>query len=408
MTVTDRFAATLRPAIPARHWRVLALLWVMLVFVAAYEIGPASLFPVIQDDMAISSADASLLVSVQLLAMAALAIPAGVVLDGRDDRVVTAITALCLLGITLVNWYAGTNGEYTWLLVSRFGAGFTVVFLWSASVNVAAATVPPARKATVVSLVSAAIPAGFTLGQFIGPQIAGVLGWAAIFPVLGGAVLLFAILFWIESRGMDLSGSDGFPSMPEIRGLLTDRRILVVSVLAFLALSLSLFYNSWIPSYLYDEFGYSVAGAGQIAALLPAVGIVARGSSGPVSDRLFDARRKPVVLLSFVAILPTTVGFWLVTTIPPLVALVLLAGFFTQFGLALLYTYVRDLADPELVATALAAVNTFGFFGAFVSPIIAGSVIDATGSYGYAFGYAMLLAALGIVVALRAPEVGTG
>jgi MFS family permease len=384
---------------------MLAVLWIMLVFVAAYEIVPASFFPLIQSSLGINSANTSLLVSIQLLAMAILAIPAGIILDGRDDRSVMGLTALFLFAITVSNWYTGASGQYTWLLITRFVAGFTIVFLWTASVNVAAAVTPPDRKATAVGLVAAAIPAGFTLGQFLGPQLASRFGWPVSFPVLGATVLFFTGVFWFESRGFDLANSGGIPSFAQVRGLLTDSRILVVSVLGFLALSLSLFYNSWIPSYIYDEFGYSVTQAGQIAALLPAIGVVARSSSGPISDRLFDTRRKPIVLLSFLVILPTTIGFALATTIESLVGLVVLVGFFTQFGLALLYTYVRDLADPTLVATALAAVNTFGFFGAFVSPVIAGALIDVTESYVMAFGYAGLLAAIGILVAWRAPDV---
>jgi predicted MFS family arabinose efflux permease len=404
MNGSNQLPDAVRAPLPPRRWRVVIALWLVLVFVAAYEIVPASLFPVIQSDLGIDSADASLLVSIQLLAMAGMAVPAGVVLDGRDDRVVMGVTALVLFVTTLANWYAGSAENYLWLLVSRFLAGFTIVFLWSASVNVAAAAFPPARKATAVGLVSAAIPSGFTLGQFLGPRLAAATDWTLTFPALGLSIVFFAGVFWIQSRGLDLQGTDGSPSLDEVRNLLTDPRILTVSVLAFLALSLSLFYNSWIPSYLYDEFGYDIVKAGQIAALLPAVGIVARAASGPVSDRLFDTRRKPIVLLSFLVIFPTTVGFGIVSTEPLLIVLVFLAGFFTQFGLALLYTYVRDLADPALVATALAAVNTFGFLGAFVSPVIAGTVIDRSGSYLMAFGYAALLAGLGIGISWRAPD----
>jgi predicted MFS family arabinose efflux permease len=385
---------------------VLIVLWLMLVFVAGYEIAPASLFPVIRSTLGINSTSASLLVSIQLLAMAAMAIPAGIILDGKDDRVVMGITSLVLFITTLANWYTASIGNYTWLLISRFFAGFTIVFLWSASVNVVAASFPPARKATAVGLISAAIPAGFTLGQFLAPRIAAFFNWTVVFPAMGLVILCFSGVFWVLSNGFDLDlEEDGnTPAFNEIAGLLTDVRILLVSVLAFLALSLSLFYNSWIPSYLYDEFGYSVVNAGKIAALLPAVGIVARALSGPASDQLFDTRRKPIVFISFLVILPTTVGFGIVSTIPLLIALVLIAGFFTQFGLALLYTYVRDLAEPALVATALAAVNTFGFFGAFVSPIIAGAVIDYSGSYAMAFGYATVLSITGIVLTWVAPE----
>jgi sugar phosphate permease len=178
----------------------------------------------------------------------------------------------------------------------------------------------------------------------------------------------------------------------------------LVAGVAFTAFSLNIFFLNWLPSFLVDRLAVSLALGGGFAALFPAVGVLGRGSSGLLSDRLFGGRRRPVVLGSFLIILPFVIVFVFVRSATPLLIAIVVIGFVTQVGGALLYTYVRELVALNVVSTALAVLNTVGFLGAFVTPLVSGLLFEWSGSHLPVFGYAILLALIGGTLSYAAPE----
>ncbi|WP_254270273.1 MFS transporter [Halorussus aquaticus] len=189
-----------------------------------------------------------------------------------------------------------------------------------------------------------------------------------------------------------------------MRDLLANRAAWTLYALSFLAFSLYLFLNSWLPSYLTDRLGVSLALSGLLTALFPAVGVVSRTSGGVISDRLFGGERRPVVLLAFVAAAPAVTGFVVVTRVGPAIALLLVAGFAVQLTIGLLYTYVAEVVAPTVRSTAISMLTSVGLFGAFAAPIAGGAIIDRAG-YRPAFLLAGVVAVLGVAPAWYAPDV---
>lgn len=179
----------------------------------------------------------------------------------------------------------------------------------------------------------------------------------------------------------------------------------LIGLLGFLAYSLYLFVNSWGSSYLTVELGLSLAMSGVLVAVFPAIGVVSRTSSGLLSDRVFDGRRQPVVLGSFVVAAPLVLVFTRFQSLPLLVALLLLTGFAVQLTLGLSFTYVQEVVNSRVAATAVALQTSVGLAGAFLAPIAGGVIIDLAG-FDTAFLLAGMLAICGIAVAWRAPEPG--
>ncbi|MFW5905698.1 MAG: MFS transporter, partial [archaeon] len=89
--------------------------------------------------------------------------------------------------------------------------------------------------------------------------------------------------------------------------------------------------------------------------------------------------------------------------LPALVLVLLLAGFAVQLTLGLCYTYVREVVDPRVAATAVAFQTSVGLAGAFVAPIAGGVVVNAAGFEG-AFLLSGMVALVGVAVAWQAPE----
>ncbi|WP_255152071.1 MFS transporter [Halorarius halobius] len=390
-----------------RQWGTVAGLWVLMAACMAYIIVPASVLPLIMTDLGLGPTAASWVVSVMFGMQALASTPTGFGLDRFDNRVaVTVATAVFLVGGAW-GWQAAATGDFLALLASRALAGVGVVLAWNASANLSGRAFGPDLRATVLGVFTASAPAGFVIGQVSGPLVAARFGWPAVFVAYCGLAVVGLLVFLASTAGTDLSEHDApAPEVLDFKRVFTNVRVWHVAVMGFMAYSLYVFMNSWMPTYLAQEFGFSLANSGLAVALFPAVGILSRSGGGAVADTLFDARRKPVVLLSFVCSAPLVALVGVVGTPLLLFGLVVLSGLFIQLSHGLLYTYVQELVDPNVAGTATAFLTSVSVFGSFTAPIIAGWLIERTGSFTPAFGYGVVVAVAGVALAWIAPEVG--
>jgi predicted MFS family arabinose efflux permease len=385
------------------RWTLVAGASLVSVALGAYEISPASVTPLVRESLGVGATAAGLVVSVMFGTAVVASLPVGAVLDRVDSRRAVAVAVGSLLLAGAWGWVAGERGAYLSLLASRVVGGVGYVVVWNAAIDIVSEAVSPERRATAVGVFTASGPVGFALGQGTAPLVAAWFGWPAIFVAFNGVALVGLALFWPTSRGLGTVGGDAPPTLRELGGVLRLRPVWLVGGLGFLGYALYLFVNSWAPSYLVDVHGLSLGASGLIAAGFPAVGVLSRVSSGLLSDRLFDGRRRPVVFASFVVAAPLVAGFAVVGSVAVLVGVLLVAGFAIQLTLGLSFAYVRELVDARVGATAVAFQTSVGLAGAFLAPIAGGALIEA-GGYPLAFAAAGGLAAVGVGLAWWAPE----
>ena len=377
--------------------------FVLSTAAAAYEIAPASVLPLIQTSLGLTASTAGWLVSIMYATSVITSVPAGIVLDRFSVRWMTLLGTVALVVAGVWGWHTATSGAYLWLLVSRVLGGIAYVIFWNAGANVVGSAVAPQRRATAVGVFTASAPVGFALGQFGSPLIARIAGWPAIFPLYAALGVVGVTLFLLATRHHVPGVETAAPDRTALRKLFTSQAVWIVCVLSFLAYSLYLFVNTWLPSYLVNRFGISLAASGLLTALFPAIGALGRSSSGGVSERVFNGRRRPVVVASFAIATPAVVAFVFISQLRLVVCVVVVVGFAIQLVTGLLFSYITELVPPSVQTTAVALLTSVGLFGAFAAPIAAGSIIDRTG-YGPAFLVAGGVAFLGVLLALRAPE----
>jgi len=378
-------------------------LFIISVAAAAYEIAPSSVLSLIQESLGVSPTAASGLISIVFATSVVISLPSGAVMDrvGPRKMVTAAGIALAITGVW--GWAAATAGSYRLLLLSRVVGGACYVIVWNAGANLAGTVVGPERRATAVGFFTASGPVGFSLGLFGAPLIAAASSWPVALPVFATLGLVGVTLFLVSSRGQSLGVDAETPDRAAFKRLFRDRTVWLLSTLCFLGFALYLFLNSWLPSYLAEGLGLSLAASGLLTALFPAVGIVARTTSGAVSDRLFGGRRRPVVLGAFLIATPGIAAFVVATTVPAIIALLVVVGFAVQTTLGLLFTYVAEVVEPAVRSTAVALLTSVGLLGAFLAPLGAGAIIEAAG-YQPAFLVAAVVAAVGVLVAWRTPD----
>jgi predicted MFS family arabinose efflux permease len=385
-------------------WGVVGSVTLISTGLAAYEIVPASVTPLIRESLNIDSTIAGLLVGIMFGTAVVASLPAGAILDRVNSRYAIVIAVLTLFVAGSWGWIAGRSGNYRSVIASRALGGIAYVVVWNAGIDMASRAVSDSHRATAVGIFTASGPIGFALGQGTGPLIADWFGWPTIFLVFTSLSLIGLLLFWPASRGQGQSVGDA-PTLQEFGTVLRNRNVWLVGMLGFLGYSLYLFVNSWGPSYLTEEVGLSLALSGLLIAIFPAIGVFSRISSGILSDRLFNGRRQPVLLGSFGLAAPLILSFTYFQSIPVLIVTLLSSGFAIQLTLGLSFTYVQEVVDPHVAATAVAFQTSIGLAGAFIAPIAGGIVVDMAG-FDSAFLIAGGLAIVGIVIAWQASRLG--
>lgn len=389
-------------------WFIAILLWITTAGITAFEIVPASVLSLLVSDLSVTPTAVSWLVSIFILGMVILSIPAGVLLDRRNNRHIILLSAVLFLLSTIWTVFASLAGSYWMVLLARLVAGALNVVIWTASVNIVGTAFDPTRQGTGIGFLTTSIPGGFAISHVLTPVLAGYIGWERSFVVYGMMTAIAGMGFWLYTREFDLRTKVMVPSRRDFLKVLQNKYVWGIGGLAFAAFSLNMFFNNWLPSYLATEFYFSLTQSGIFAAVFPAIGMLARVMSGTLSDRWLGGRRKPIVLGSFIVIAPIIVGIALLESVIILLIALVIAGFVTQMGIAVLLPYVREIVDQSVAGTALSVLNLVGFLGAFSAPVLTGFLIDATGGYGTAFGYATALAVFGIVLSWVIPDVIPG
>ena len=370
-------------------WRgiTIAAGWLVLLFVGAYLITPASILPLVMADLGIGEATAAALVSMPQVAATVIGIPVGIYLDRVETRGVVPAGAAIVLAGSVGDWFAASGGTVSLLVASRLLAGVGMFVLWVVSINVAASVVPPHRRATATSVIISGYPAGYALGQLGAPRVAAVVGWPGVFPVFGAAVLLTSVVFYVATgRVSRFQTAPGRMTLTGFKGVVGNHNVWTVVVVAILAYSLYMVFNSWMPTYITRQFGVSLAESGAFVALFPAVGILARPTGGWLSDTLFGQRRRPIFAASFVGATVLSVVMFYSTSIAVLVAMLVLTGVFVQLQIGVLYQSIREFVDASAAGTAVSLASVAGWLGSFVAPVVAGELVAITGTYAVLFG----------------------
>ncbi|MFB6170140.1 MAG: nitrate/nitrite transporter [Haloarculaceae archaeon] len=385
---------------------LLATAWLASMLTAAINILPASIMPEATTALGVPLGVGGWLVSATMLAPALGSVPVGVLMDRYNTHDVMAVGTLAVVVLSVASWWTAQLGSFWGLVAVRVGIGAGIVTIWIGGTNLVGAAFPESTRATALAVFSTSAPLGYTVGQFVPPLVAEAAGWETNFLIFGFGGGLAFVAFSLVARRTPVGEVGTDPPTPgELRELFANRALWMVCAIGFVGYSLHLLFNSWLPSYLRDAVGMPAATAALLAAAFPAVGIVSRISGGALSDRLFDGKRRPVPLWSFVVALPFVAAVALARGTLPLLVLVALAGYCIQLSFGVIYALARELVSDVTAGSATAMVSSLSFLGAFTAPLVAGSLLEATGAYTAVFGFAGALAVVGALLAYRTPDV---
>ncbi|SEG16752.1 Sugar phosphate permease [Bryocella elongata] len=320
-----------------------------------------------------------------------------------------------VLGAGLTLW------SFAQLLVARvhslFGfMGLRVILgvgeapYYPASIQLIHSELAASLRARALALVNSSA----MVGQAIAPPLLTVImlhyGWRPMFAITGAVGLVLSLIWFLLLR--DRSGSppveDGYVapratplSLGQWARFFSDPVIwLMMSGFAGVNYT-AWFYIAWLPSYLENGRGISVAHTGWLAALPYLAATVGMHTDGWLADRLVrGGAPAPRVHVTFAmgGLFASAVMTLLVPHVRShvdAIALIMIAMFFLQFAGNSAWGYAQSVSPQPIVAT-VSSIQNFGsqVFGS-LAPLLTGAILDYTHSFNAAFGLCGCITAMG-------------
>lgn len=362
-------------------------------------------------------------------------VPGGWLLDRYGSKWVYAVSIMIWSLFTVMQGWVGffSGGTAVFVLFAlRFLVGLAEAPSFPANARIVAAWFPGNERGTASAFFNSGQYFATVLFAPLMGWIAHDLGWRYVFYVMGLLGVVMGLMWiktidgpqqhpgindaefdYIKEGGalvdMDApSGAvvaDGGAQWSHIKQLLGNRMLLGVYIGQYCINTLTYFFLTWFPVYLVKERGLSILQAGFVATLPALCGFIGGLLGGVISDAILLktksltlARKLPIVggmLLSMSIIACNYVdGQALV------VGFMALAFFGKGIG-ALGWAVVSDTSPKEAGGVSGGLFNTFGNLSSITTPIVAGYIVAATGSFNGALlfvGANALVAAVAYLV----------
>lgn len=304
----------------------------------------------------------------------------------------------------LATFLTGFVGGLVALLALRLVLGLGEAIAFPGSSKIFAAEVPAHSRGMANAVVGAALAFGPAVGTLAGGAILDLAGWRPIFWVFGAVTLLW-LLPWhsvsrpFRSEGLSTPAVDAIP----LKRLIRMPALWLMSIAHFMSNYGFYFLLAWLPLFLVDTRGYTIA---QMTTLATA-GLIAQGVSALVAGRVSDMlvarganearlRRWTMALCQLVTG-AAIAGVFFAQSSGAMLFWLVLAGMAIGPISVNLFAVAQMFGGPRATGGWVGVQNTFGNVAGIVGPILTGVIVDSFGSYGWAFVFAAIIPAIGFV-----------
>lgn len=342
-----------------------------------------SVFPLLQNDLALSDAQLGTLASAFMLVYMCCAPFIGYWADRSPRQKLIAagawVWSLATLFCTAAKNYAGLLGARS--LIGAGEAGFTTIaqpFL--------AEHYPVKKRATILALFGLALPAGSALGYILGGLIGQHWGWRTAFLAAGLPGILLGFLAWTQLKDparQNLPRADR-PRLKNYAALFADKPFLWICLAHAMITFVQGGLSAWMPTYFHRYLHLSVGQAGILFGLLVVLcGAAGTFLGGKMADKLLPKTPKSYFITIFCGLalaLPSAYAALAAQTAA-------WAFFWTGLAVVFLFMPLAPIAaalvalTKESVRSMAFAVNIFIIhaLGDAISPSIIGCTSDARG-----------------------------
>jgi sugar phosphate permease len=406
----DTFAASAAAAQPARfNYRWHVLLWLLVGGIINY-MDRASLSiaaPGMIHELGLTRTQIGLLGSVFAWTYAVMQLPAGWVIDRFGAR---RAYALGMIWWSVATWLTGVVGSISALLVMRALLAVGEAPCWPTSAKITAAWFPAKERGFATGVWDSSSKWGPALAPAMLVALMIAFGWRSLFHVTGAVGIAFALLFLllyrnpVDSKRLSKAefayieaGGGGHErslttSTLRWRSLFTRRSVWGMILGYFCTIWLWNIFLVFLPLYLLDRFHISFTQLGVVAGIPWAGGAIGEIAVGYLAKKMVDRQLASPIDAKRLLIACCAAGAAVCAIALPFTQALSVTLVLFTVGLAFIAAVVgsawalaADIAPSSMVASVSAIQNFGGYFGGAFSPVVAGFIVDRTGSYALAF-----------------------
>jgi sugar phosphate permease len=400
-------AAAAQPARFNYRWHV--LIWLLVGGIINY-MDRASLSiaaPGMIHELGLTRTQIGLLGSVFAWTYAVMQLPAGWVIDRFGAK---RAYALGMIWWSVATWLTGVVGSISALLVMRAMLAVGEAPCWPTSAKITAAWFPAKERGFATGVWDSSSKWGPALAPAMLVALMIAFGWRSLFHVTGAFGIAFALLFlmlyrnpvdskrlskdelaYIEAGGGGHERSLTTSSL-RWRSLFTRRSVWGMILGYFCTIWLWNIFLVFLPLYLLDRFHISFAQLGVVAGIPWAGGAVGEIAVGYLAKKMVDRQLASPIDAKRLLIACCSAGAAVCAIALPFTHALSVTIVLFTVGLAFIAAVVgsawalaADIAPSSMVASVSAIQNFGGYFGGAFSPVVAGFIVDRTGSYALAF-----------------------
>ena len=336
------------------------------------------ILPLITDDYGISYAKAGLLVGIVMMMQPIFGLPASMI-AGRWPLKRALGVSWFLLAVPVLSFL---SPGYLGLLGMRIAQGIGSAVMIPATGRLIMQWIPPRGRSFVNSLNPGGGSIGFMVALSTTAPLAGIMGWERAIGLFGAIGLAGAMSWLLFGKTRDESGSVASPlTLRDVRDVLRDRSILLVSISGGLMFTEYTAMSSWLPTFYNETRDMSLTQAGFITSLLPFTGIFAVLLGGVLPMKIGPRRLFFIVPGAMAGL--GVLGTFMVDHTGLTYASVIVLGMGSWLFMPSMLTAPMEAPGmtPQKTAIAWGFITVCSGAGMSTSPLIVGAMRDAFDSF---------------------------
>ncbi|GAB3017626.1 nitrate/nitrite transporter [Bowmanella dokdonensis] len=362
----------------------------------------------LKDEFGLSDTELGLLMATPILTGAISRLFLGLLTDRYGGRQVFSIL---MLATSVSVFLLSLADSYLWLLVSALGVGLAGGG-FIVGVTYISAWYEKDRQGTALGIFGAG-NVGAALTSFAAPFVLLALGWQDTARIYAVVMVLMAVIFFVWAKPDPGHTGKNKAPVPLSQQLLplTDLRVWSFSLYYFFVFGAFVALALWLPHYLMQVYGLSLATAGILAALYSIPASLFRILGGWLSDK-YGARAVMYwtliasVLCTFLLSYPPTryqvrgvtdiLSFSLEMPLVLFALLTVVLGFFMSLGKAAVFKHI-PVYYPGHVGVVGGVVGMVGGLGGFLLPLTFGMLNDLVGVWQSCFMLLFIVCTLALL-----------
>ncbi|HOI79362.1 MAG TPA: MFS transporter [Petrimonas sp.] len=394
------------PTLLTYKWEMILLLWLAFFFNQADRQIFNVVLPAIRSDLNLADSDMGLVASILILVYGILVPVAGYVGDRSNKKYVLMFSLLIWSTSTLFSGMSTMLIHLIFLQSIATGGGEA---FYSPSANAMIGEHHDKTRATAMSIHQTALYAGIIMSGYLAGWIADQFGWRVAFYVFGGLGIILSLIIAARLKdSLPVNTAGNKVRLSDALNMFFRKPTALLLTGAFAGMVfVNVGFMTWMPTYLHEKFGFSLARSGFDATfyhyVAAFIGVLLGASlADRFSNKVTGMRG---IVQGTGLLLGAPFIFWLGIGNTPFLVYLALAffGIFRGVYDSNIFAALYDVVEPRFRSTATGLMLMFAFITGASAPYILGKIKPILGlAWGLsALSVVYIAAALCIFIAVR-------